>query len=142
MNKILKRLNDNLIIPGNLEFIEYDNNARAITIQDAITVGGYGLIDWEDGDGIVWRTSKVVEKISDKEFKTENSHYTIEDCDDDLLAKLISETKSIEPFRTIKNVIDAKHKPIISIARTETQIKAGYLKAEHIFDEIDKSIND
>lgn len=115
MNKILKRLNDNLIIPGNLEFVEYDNKGQAKILQDSIIVGSYAMVDWEDGVGIVWRTSKVVEKISETEFKTEDSHYVIEGCDNNLLTKLIAEAKTIEPFLTIRHVFDAKYKPMVGI---------------------------
>lgn len=128
MNKILKRLNDNLIIPGNLEFVEYDNKGQAKILQDSIIVGSYAMVDWEDGEGIVWRTSKVVEKISEKEFKTEDSQYVIEDCDDDLLVKLISDAKTSEPFKTIRHVFDIKYKPLIKEPRTHEQTKAGQLE--------------
>ncbi|HBK72348.1 MAG TPA: hypothetical protein DDZ39_11960 [Flavobacteriaceae bacterium] len=75
-------------------------------------MGGAAIVDWEDGKGCIWQTSEIIEKISETEFKTKNSHYVIKDTDSDLLKKMKTKVKTRIPFTYERRVNHAINKPI------------------------------
>jgi len=107
MDKTLRRLDDDLRIHGHIQFVEFDNEtSKGRKLQETIIVGGAAIVDWEDGKGCIWQTSEVIEKVSETEFKTMNSHYVIEFTDPDLLNKLKNEVKLRSSFSKARSVMD------------------------------------
>lgn len=76
MAKLIRK-RDGLIKEGLIEFVEFDKNDRGKNIHMKPQIGFACIVD---GRKLVytWMTSVITEIISDTEFKTKNSHYTIE----------------------------------------------------------------
>lgn len=72
----LIRQRDNLVKEGPIEFVEFDKNGLGKTIHVKPKVG-YSCIVNRTSFSYNWMTTKIVEVISDEEFRTKNSHYKI-----------------------------------------------------------------
>jgi len=73
----LVRQHDSLTKEGVIEFVEFDkhNIGKNIHMKPK---KGYACIVNRTRMSYAWMTTIIVELISDTEFKTENSHYKIE----------------------------------------------------------------
>lgn len=74
----LIRQRDNLTKEGLIEFVEFDKNDRGKDIHMKPEVG-FACIVNRTNITFTWMTYTITEVISDTEFKTQNSHYKIEE---------------------------------------------------------------
>lgn len=140
MDKTLRRLDDDFRIHGQIQFVEFNKETkRGKKLHQSIFIGGAAMVDWEDGKGCIWQTSEIIEKISETEFKTKNSHYVIEDTDPELLKKLKTEVRLIRSSKYQREVSHAIVNPIMRDVRTEDQIQASVAKAVRVFKAIEKA---
>lgn len=77
--EILIRQRDNLTTGGIIQFIEFDENGRGKALHDKPKEGYACIVDAHRGPFYTWMTTVITEVISDKEFKTRNSHYIIDE---------------------------------------------------------------
>lgn len=73
----LTRKRDGLVKEGFIEFIEFDQNDRGKDVHMKPGIG-FACIVNRTSLTYSWMTSVITEVISDTEFKTKNSHYTIQ----------------------------------------------------------------
>lgn len=76
MAKLIRK-RDGLVKEGEIEFVEWDKNNRGKDIHMKPKEGFSCIVD-RSRFTYTWLTSTITEVISDTEFKTQNSHYTIE----------------------------------------------------------------
>lgn len=76
MAKLIRK-RDGLVKEGLIEFIEWDKNDRGKNIHMKPQIGFSCIVDGRKLT-YTWLTSQITEIISETEFKTKNSHYTIE----------------------------------------------------------------
>lgn len=74
----LVRKKDKLVKEGEIEFVEFDKFDRGKNIHTTPKVG-YACIVNRNRQGYTWMTTVITELISNKEFKTKNSHYKIKE---------------------------------------------------------------
>ena len=75
----LIRQRDNLVKEGFIEFVEFDkrtNRGKKIHMKPKV---GYACIVDRNRISFTWMTTTITELISETEFRTENSHYKIEE---------------------------------------------------------------
>ena len=73
----LVRANDGLKKTGVIKFIEFDDEGKGKKLHLQPKVGYACIVD--PSVFYTWMTSVIVEVISDKHFKTQNSEYKIEE---------------------------------------------------------------
>ncbi|MAX51438.1 MAG: hypothetical protein CMH22_05620 [Methylophaga sp.] len=73
----LVRVNDGLKKTGVIKFIEFDDEGKGKKLHSQSKVGYACIVD--PSVFYTWMTSVIVEVISDKHFKTQNSEYKIEE---------------------------------------------------------------
>jgi hypothetical protein len=77
-NYVLTRKEDNKQMPGSIvKFIEWGDNDKAKAIHDTPAIGRSIVLDPHGYGQYKWMTTEIVEIISDTEFKTKNSTYTL-----------------------------------------------------------------
>jgi len=76
MSRLIRK-RDNLVKEGEIEYIEFDKNDRGKNVHMKPQVGFACIVD-RTKITYTWMTSTITEVISETEFKTQNSHYTIE----------------------------------------------------------------
>lgn len=75
---VLTRLDDNKQIPcATIKFIEWNENGTFKAAHDTPAVGRSIIADPGPYGTYRWMTSVITEVISDTEFKTKNSTYTL-----------------------------------------------------------------
>ena len=74
----LIRKSDGLVKEGRIEFVEFDERGYGKELHKKAKVGYSCIVNQKRGMYYTWLTSLITDVISDTEFKTENSHYTIE----------------------------------------------------------------
>lgn len=74
----LIRKSDNKIIKGEIKYVEFDEFGYGKKLHKKPKVGYSCIVDAKKGKFYTWMTSSITEVISNNEFKTNNSHYTIE----------------------------------------------------------------
>ena len=77
-NYVLTRREDNKQMAGsNVKFIEWSENGTGKSIHDKPAIGRSLVLDLISPDVFSWMTTEIVEIISETEFKTKNSTYTL-----------------------------------------------------------------
>tara|TARA_R110000868_G_scaffold92791_3_gene257368 strand:+ start:2452 stop:2742 length:291 start_codon:yes stop_codon:yes gene_type:complete len=77
-NYVLTRINDNKQIAGSVvKFVEWNENGTAKSLHDQPAIGRSVTLDLTGPESYRWMTTEIVEIISDTEFKTKNSTYTL-----------------------------------------------------------------
>lgn len=74
---VLVRTNDGLRMKGEIAFVEFNKFGQGKKLHKKPKKGFACVVD-RTLNSYKWLTSEITEVISDKEFKTKNSHYTIE----------------------------------------------------------------
>lgn len=77
MAKLIRK-RDGLVKEGDIEFIEFDKNGYGKDVHIK-PQKDFSCIVNRTKFSFTWMTSIITEVISDTEFKTKNSHYTIEE---------------------------------------------------------------
>jgi hypothetical protein len=75
-NEILTRQEDQKSFKGIIKFIEF--NSKGNKLYTDIKKGRSCVVNPQAGFLYTWLTTEITEVISNKEFKTKNSHYKIE----------------------------------------------------------------
>lgn len=78
LTDVLVRKDDGLKKSGIIKYVEFDERGRGKAFHDSPKEGFACIVDPQRGQYFTWMTSPIVEVISEKEFKTQNSHYIIE----------------------------------------------------------------
>lgn len=77
-NYILTRINDGMQITGSfIKFIEWNKDKTGKSVHDEPAIGRSIIINPVNGLIYKWMTTPITEIISETEFKTENSIYTL-----------------------------------------------------------------
>lgn len=77
-NYVVTRINDGMQMPASVvKFVEWNENGTGKAMHDTPAVGRSILLDPMSYGNYRWLTTEIVEIISDTEFKTKNSTYTI-----------------------------------------------------------------
>lgn len=77
-NYVLTRKEDNKQMTGALvKFVEWNENGTAKSIHDHPAIGRSIILDPMSYGNYQWLTTEIIEIISDTEFKTKNSTYTL-----------------------------------------------------------------
>lgn len=77
--KKLIRQRDSLAHEGEIEFIEFDEEGRGLATHNIPQVGYSCIVGRSKFGHYKWLTTPITELISNTEFKTNNSHYKIEE---------------------------------------------------------------
>ena len=77
-NYVLTRKEDNKQMCGaTVKFIEWDENGKGKAVYDTPAVGRSIVLDFTGPFSYQWLTTQITEIISETEFKTLNSTYTL-----------------------------------------------------------------
>lgn len=77
-NYVLTRKEDNRQITGTaIKFIDWNENGVGGSIHDEPAIGRSIVVDPMIGGNYRWMTTQITEIISETEFKTKNSTYTL-----------------------------------------------------------------
>lgn len=77
-NYVLTRKEDNKQMTGSVvKFIEWNENGVGGKVHDSPAVGRSIVLDPMNYGNYQWLTTEIIEVISDTEFKTKNSTYTL-----------------------------------------------------------------
>lgn len=77
MQKLIRQ-KDKITKEGFIEFVEFDRDGRGKKIHMKPQVGFSCIVD-RNRISSAWQTSSIIEVISNTEFRTETSHYKIEE---------------------------------------------------------------
>jgi hypothetical protein len=77
-NYVLTRKEDNRQMTGTaVKFIEWNENGTGKALHNEPAVGRSIVLDLTGPESYQWMTTEIVEIISNTEFKTKNSTYTL-----------------------------------------------------------------
>lgn len=77
-NYVLTRIDDGIQMAASVvKFVEWNENGTGKAMHDTPAIGRSILLDPMSYGNYRWLTTEIVEIISDTEFKTKNSTYTL-----------------------------------------------------------------
>lgn len=77
-NYVLTRVDDNKQMPcGVVKFVEWNEDGTFKAVHDKPAVGRSIIADPDTFGSYQWMTSTITEVVSDTQFKTQNSTYTL-----------------------------------------------------------------